>query len=198
MKRAALIVAALATAGAWADTNLVVNGSFELGNFSPWGYDSATELVGTSDISGWTVINNSAAWIGGGNPWGLAAPDGSKFLDLTEFRSSGTLAAVRQTIATVPGALEAPLTLQVMARSGRFDALVALGAVIRGETYHFELVSNEQGAGITRVALDTGVPVANGILTTEDDDQALARMQVKGADCAQAAVEMARLLKALA
>ena len=102
------------------------------------------------------------------------------------------------TIATVPGALEAPLTLQVMAKSGRFDALVALGAVIRGETYHFELVSNEQGAGITRVALDTGVPVANGILTTEDDDQALARMQVKGADCAQAAVEMARLLKALA
>lgn len=103
MKRAAVIVAALATAGAWADTNLVVNGSFELGNFSPWGYDSATELVGTSDISGWAVISNSAAWIGPGNPWGLAAPDGTKFLDLTEFRSSGTLAAVRQTIATVPG-----------------------------------------------------------------------------------------------
>ena len=102
------------------------------------------------------------------------------------------------TIATVPGALEAPLTLQTMARSGRFDALVALGAVIRGETYHFELVSNEQGAGITRVTLDTGVPIANGILTCEDDDQALSRMQVKGADCAQAAVEMARLLKALA
>ena len=99
---------------------------------------------------------------------------------------------------TVPGALEAPLTLQVMARSGRFDALVALGAVIRGETYHFELVSNEQGAGINRVSLDTGVPIANGILTTEDDDQALSRMQVKGADCAQAAVEMAHLLKALA
>ena len=77
-------------------------------------------------------------------------------------------------------------------------ALVALGAVIRGETYHFELVSNEQGSGINRVSLDTGVPIANGILTTEDDDQALARMQVKGADCAQAAVEMARLLKALA
>lgn len=102
------------------------------------------------------------------------------------------------TIATVPGALEAPLVLQSMAQSGRFDALVALGAVIRGETYHFELVSNEQGAGITRVTLDTGVPIANGILTTEDDDQALSRMQVKGADCAQAAVEMARLLKALA
>ena len=108
------------------------------------------------------------------------------------------VAADAITIATVPGALEAPLTLQTMAKSGRFDALVALGAVIRGETYHFELVSNEQGAGITRVTLDTGVPIANGILTTEDDDQALARMQVKGADCAQAAVEMARLLKALA
>ena len=108
------------------------------------------------------------------------------------------VAAADITIATVPGALEAPLTLQAMAKSGRFDALVALGAVIRGETYHFELVSNEQGAGITRVTLDTGVPIANGILTTEDDDQALSRMQVKGADCAQAAVEMARLLKALA
>ena len=100
-------------------------------------------------------------------------------------------------IATVPGALEIPLTLQTMARSGRFDALVALGAVIRGETYHFELVSNEMGAGITRVTLDTGVPVANGVLTTEDDDQALARMQEKGSDCARAAVEMANLLKAL-
>ncbi|AUL98956.1 6,7-dimethyl-8-ribityllumazine synthase [Zoogloeaceae bacteirum Par-f-2] len=100
-------------------------------------------------------------------------------------------------IATVPGALEIPLTLQTMARSGRFDALIALGAVIRGETYHFELVANEMGAGITRVALDTGIPVANGVLTTEDDDQALARMQDKGRDCARAAVEMANLLKAL-
>ncbi|MFA7606481.1 MAG: 6,7-dimethyl-8-ribityllumazine synthase [Rhodocyclaceae bacterium] len=100
-------------------------------------------------------------------------------------------------IATVPGALEIPLTLQTMARSGRFDALVALGAVIRGETYHFELVSNEMGAGITRVTLDTDIPVANGVLTTEDDDQALARMREKGADCAQAAVEMANLLKTL-
>ena len=79
-------------------------------------------------------------------------------------------------IATVPGALEIPLVLQKMARSGHYDALIALGAVIRGETYHFEIVSNESCAGITRVALDTGVPIANGILTTEDDDQALARM----------------------
>ena len=100
-------------------------------------------------------------------------------------------------IATVPGALEIPLTLQAMARSGRYDALVALGAVIRGETYHFELVSNEMGAGITRIGLDTGLPIANGVLTTEDDDQALSRMQEKGSDCARTAVEMARLLRML-
>ena len=100
-------------------------------------------------------------------------------------------------IATVPGALEIPLTLQVMAASGRFDALIALGAVIRGETYHFEIVSNEMAAGINRIGLDTGMPIANGVLTTEDDDQALARMQEKGADCARTAVEMVNLLKAL-
>jgi 6,7-dimethyl-8-ribityllumazine synthase len=98
-------------------------------------------------------------------------------------------------IITVPGALEIPLILQTMARSGKYDALIALGAVIRGETYHFEIVSNESCAGITRVQLDTGVPVANGILTTENDDQALARVAQKGADCALAAVEMARALE---
>ena len=98
-------------------------------------------------------------------------------------------------IVTVPGALEIPLVLQTMAKSGKYDALVALGAVIRGETYHFELVSNEMGAGVTRVGLDTGLPIANGVLTTEDDDQAIARMREKGADCARAAVEMANLLK---
>ncbi|AKU10267.1 riboflavin synthase subunit beta [Azoarcus sp. CIB] len=100
-------------------------------------------------------------------------------------------------IATVPGALEIPLTLQAMARSGRYDALIALGAVIRGETYHFELVSNEMGAGINRIGLDSGMPIANGVLTTEDDDQALARMQEKGSDCARTAIEMARLLRML-
>ncbi|MDR1228066.1 MAG: 6,7-dimethyl-8-ribityllumazine synthase [Azoarcus sp.] len=99
--------------------------------------------------------------------------------------------------ATVPGALEIPLVLQRLARSGKFDALVALGAVIRGETYHFELVSNEAAAGITRVCLDSGLPVANGVLTTNDDDQALARMREKGRDCARAAVEMANLQKVL-
>ena len=100
-------------------------------------------------------------------------------------------------IATVPGALEIPLTLQAMARTGHYDALIALGAVIRGETYHFELVSNEMGSGINRIGLDTGMPIANGVLTTEDDDQALARMQEKGADCARTAIEMAKLLKQL-
>ena len=101
------------------------------------------------------------------------------------------------TIATVPGALEIPLVLQTMAQTGSFDALVALGAVIRGETYHFEVVSNDSCRAVMEVQLDTGIPVANGILTCEDDDQALARMQVKGADCAQAAIEMANLLRAL-
>jgi 6,7-dimethyl-8-ribityllumazine synthase len=100
-------------------------------------------------------------------------------------------------IVTVPGALEAPLVLRRMAQSGRYDALIALGAVIRGETYHFEIVSNESASGILSVQLDTGVPIANGILTTDNDDQALARMMEKGADCAMAAVEMANLLKKL-
>ena len=100
-------------------------------------------------------------------------------------------------VVTVPGALELPLVLQTMAQSERFDALVALGCVIRGETYHFEIVSNESARGITDVQLATGVPIANGVLTTEDDDQALARMQQKGLEAGQAAVEMANLLKQL-
>lgn len=100
-------------------------------------------------------------------------------------------------ITSVPGALELPLTLQTMAQSGKFDALIALGCVIRGETYHFEIVSNESASGITEVQLQTGVPIANGVLTTEDDDQALARMHEKGRDAAQAAIEMAHLLRTL-
>ena len=98
-------------------------------------------------------------------------------------------------LATVPGALEIPLVLQTMAQSGRFDALVALGAVIRGETYHFEIVSNESARGITDVQLNTGIPIANGVLTTENDDQALVRMVQKGSEAAEAAVEMANLLR---
>ena len=98
------------------------------------------------------------------------------------------------TIATGPGALEVPLVLQNMAASGEYDALVALGIIIRGETYHFELVANESGAGVTRVGLDFNIPIANAILTTENDDQAIARMYVKGEDAAVVAVEMANLL----
>ena len=101
------------------------------------------------------------------------------------------------TCTTVPGALELPLTLQAMAQSKRFDALVALGAVIRGETYHFEIVANESARGVTDVQLNTGIPIANAVLTTEDDDQALVRMVQKGAEAAQAAVEMANLLRAI-
>ncbi len=96
-------------------------------------------------------------------------------------------------ITTVPGALEIPLALQKLADTGEFDALIALGAVIRGETYHFELVSNESGAGITRVGLDYGIPIANGVLTCDTDAQALARVTEKGRDCARTAVEMANL-----
>src|SRR6476661_8525447 len=98
---------------------------------------------------------------------------------------------------TVPGALEIPLMLQKMAESQQFDALIALGAVIRGETYHFELVSNESGAGITRVGLDYGIPIANAVLTTENDEQAEVRMAEKGADAGRVAVEMANLAMAL-
>ena len=98
---------------------------------------------------------------------------------------------------TVPGALEIPLALQKMAETQQFDALIALGAVIRGETYHFELVSNESGAGITRIGLEYGMPIANAVLTTENDEQAEARMAEKGLEAARVAVEMSNLLFAL-
>ncbi|HNU67140.1 MAG TPA: 6,7-dimethyl-8-ribityllumazine synthase [Methylotenera sp.] len=101
------------------------------------------------------------------------------------------------TIATVPGALETPLILQHMAMSDQYDALIALGAIIRGETYHFEVVANESARGISEVQFNAGIPVANAVLTTEDDDQAIARMHVKGAEAAQVAVEMANLIRAL-
>jgi 6,7-dimethyl-8-ribityllumazine synthase len=100
-------------------------------------------------------------------------------------------------IATVPGALEIPLVLKRMAETGKYDALVALGAVIRGETYHFEVVSNEMASGITRVNLDTGIPVANGVLTTNNEHQAMERVSDKGREAALCAIEMANLLKAI-
>ena len=98
----------------------------------------------------------------------------------------------------VPGALEVPCALQALAESGRYDALIALGCIIRGETYHFELVANESGAAVTRLALDYQLPIANAILTTENLAQAQARQTDKGLDAARVAVEMANLLSALA
>jgi 6,7-dimethyl-8-ribityllumazine synthase len=98
---------------------------------------------------------------------------------------------------TVPGALEVPLALAALADTEDHDALIALGCIIRGETYHFELVSNESGAGVTRVSLDHEVPIANAILTVENEAQAWARAEDKGRDAARVAVEMANLLEDL-
>lgn len=97
----------------------------------------------------------------------------------------------------VPGALEVPVALQAMAEKGGYDALIALGCIIRGETYHFELVANESAAGVSRIALDYQLPIANAILTTENVDQAVARQTEKGRDAARVAVEMANLLEQL-
>jgi 6,7-dimethyl-8-ribityllumazine synthase len=95
----------------------------------------------------------------------------------------------------VPGALEIPLALQALADRGGYDALIALGCIIRGETYHFELVANESAAGVTRVGLDYRLPIANVILTTENLEQALARQTDKGVDAARVVVEMCRLVE---
>lgn len=100
-------------------------------------------------------------------------------------------------VVNIPGALEHPLALQKMAQSGQFDALVAIGSIVRGETYHFEVVSNESARGITDVQLQTGMPIANAVLTLENDDQGHQRMMEKGTDAARVAVEMANLLKRL-
>jgi 6,7-dimethyl-8-ribityllumazine synthase len=101
------------------------------------------------------------------------------------------------TLVKVPGALEVPVALQAMAESDRYDALIALGCIIRGETYHFELVANESGAGVSRVSLDYQLPIANAIITTENMAQAVARQTEKGTDAARVAVEMANLLEDL-
>ena len=101
------------------------------------------------------------------------------------------------TVVTVPGALEAPLALQRMAQTGDYDALVALGAVIRGETFHFDIVATESASGLASVQLEFGIPIGNGILTTDSEEQALARADVKGHEAAMAAVEMANLLDAI-
>jgi 6,7-dimethyl-8-ribityllumazine synthase len=101
----------------------------------------------------------------------------------------------RVTVVGVPGALEIALALQQLAATGHYDALIALGAVVRGDTYHFEVVSNESAAGISQVQLDAGIPIANGVLTTDTEEQAMARVAQKGSDCAEAAVEMANLIR---
>jgi len=100
-------------------------------------------------------------------------------------------------VVSVPGALEVPLALQRLAQTGDFDALVALGAVIRGETYHFEIVANESAAGLSSVQLEFGIPIGNGILTTDTDAQASARAPTKGGEAALAALEVANLLDAI-
>lgn len=100
-------------------------------------------------------------------------------------------------LVTVPGALEAPLVLQRMAQTGDYDALVALGAVVRGETYHFEIVANESAAGVASVQLEFGIPIGNGILTTDSDQQAMERADGKGHAAAAAALEMANVLTAI-
>ena len=107
-------------------------------------------------------------------------------------RATARALGVEATVITVPGALEIPLALQWLAQSGRYDALVAVGAVIRGDTYHFEVVANESARGIMDVALECGLPIANGILTTQDEVQAMARLE-KGAEAVRVAVEMATL-----
>jgi 6,7-dimethyl-8-ribityllumazine synthase len=99
------------------------------------------------------------------------------------------------TVVSVPGALEAPLALQKLANTEKYDALIALGAVIRGETRHFEIVADESASGLMQVQLDAGIPVANGILTADTEEQAQARATQKGKDCAEVAVEMANLGK---
>ena len=114
----------------------------------------------------------------------------------SELAALGVAASdVRQVL--VPGALEIPVALKAMAESEDYDALIALGCIIRGETYHFELVANESGAGVSRVALDHLLPVANAILTVENEAQAWARAADKGRDAARVAVEMANLMEEL-
>lgn len=115
---------------------------------------------------------------------------------LSRARAEAKKLGVEAAVVQVPGALEIPVALQWLAQSGRYDALVAVGAVIRGDTYHFEVVANESARGVSEVALESGLPVANAILTTDDEAQAKARLD-KGAEGVRAAVEMARLKASL-
>ena len=155
-------------------------------------------------MAGFSRADDNAAPVPGSKILVVAARFNDNIVSLLR---EGALAALERlgakaTLIEVPGALEiAPaiaIALDVAQKAGApYDGVVALGCVIRGETYHFELVSNESGAGITRVGLDAGIPIANAVLTTENDEQAEARMAVKGADAARVAVEMANLALAL-
>jgi 6,7-dimethyl-8-ribityllumazine synthase len=122
---------------------------------------------------------------------------GAKLLDACRKRLA-ELKVTEVTVVSVPGSLEAPLALQELANTEKYDALVALGAVIRGDTYHFEVVANESASGLMQVQLDSGIPVANGILTADTEEQAAKRAAQKGRDCAEVAVEMANLARAVA
>ncbi len=122
-----------------------------------------------------------------------AVTDALREACVNELRALGVAADAIE-LVTVPGALEVPIALDALAGSERFDALVAIGCIVRGETYHFELVANESGAGVSRVALDHQLPIANAILTVENEAQAWARAEDKGRDAARVAIEMARLL----
>jgi 6,7-dimethyl-8-ribityllumazine synthase len=122
---------------------------------------------------------------------------GAKALEACKKRL-GELKVPTVTVVSVPGSLEAPLALQMLANTEKYDALIALGAVIRGETYHFEVVANESASGLMQVQLDSGIPVANGILTADTDEQAARRAAQKGRECAEAAVEMANLARNVA
>jgi len=115
---------------------------------------------------------------------------------LAELQALG-VAAKHIKHVTVPGALEIPIALNALAESEGYDALIALGCIVRGETYHFELVANESGAAVTRVGLDHQIPIANAILTVENEAQAWARAEEKGRDAARVAVEMANLMEDL-
>ncbi|MEO7338451.1 MAG: 6,7-dimethyl-8-ribityllumazine synthase [Caldimonas sp.] len=116
---------------------------------------------------------------------------------LDELRALGVPASKVKHV-TVPGALEIPIALQALAEEDDHDALIAIGCIVRGETYHFELVANESGAGVMRVSLDGEIPIANAILTVENEAQAWARVEEKGRDAARVAVEMANLMESLA
>ena len=103
----------------------------------------------------------------------------------------------RIVLAKVPGALESPLALKKMAQTKKFDALIAMGAVIRGETFHFEVVANHSAKSIMDVQLEFSIPIVNAILTTENDEQAMERASVKGKEAAQVAIQMIHLLKSV-